>query len=56
MSRAFLLRHRLVQVGIERRAGRVLPLDAVAFKDGQEVALDALQALAQPGDDLGLTR
>ena len=35
---------------------RVLPLDAVALEDGEEAALDALQAFAQLGDDVGLVR
>ena len=48
--------HRLVKVGIEGLAGRVFAPDAVAFEHTEKAALDPIQAVAQPGDDLGLTR
>ena len=42
------------RLGSNGGAGRILALDAVALQGGQEVALDAFQALAQTGDDRGL--
>jgi len=44
---ALRLRDRLVQIVVERLAGRGDPLDAVAFQDGHEFAFGEFDALCE---------